>query len=454
MQPTGWRYLAVISAGVGALAGRGSAATRPRYGGVLRVEMRDRAVSPDTSPRISALVFDRLVRMDDEGRPQPALALAWQSDADQKRWEFRLRTGVRFHDGYPLTPATVVGALQRLLGAGAAVGVSGDTVVVRADRPMPWLPAELARPAAAILARGPDGAPVGTGPFRVARFEAGRHISLAAFDEHWNGRPFLDGVEIELGRSTRDQFVDLQVGKADVIELAPNEMRAAADRGARTWTSAPVEVITLVFGPGRGADAARLREALALAIDRTAIHNVLLQRQGLITGALLPQWLSGYAFLFPTAMDLPRARQLVADVPPGSRTLPLSYDPGDAQARIVADRIAVNARDAGITLQVTSQARTELRLARARVDSLDGALVLAGLAAAFGLGEVRVPAGQNRPDALYNAERVLLEGFRVVPLFHLPDVCGIGPKVHLWNRPGIGRLGALHLADIWIEATP
>src|SRR5581483_10009416 len=176
------------------------------------------------------------------------------------------------------------------------------------------------------------------------------------------------------------QFVDLQVGKADLIELAPNEMRAAADRGARIWTSAPVELLALVFGPGRGADNARLREALALSIDRAAIHNVLLQRQGVATGALLPQWLSGYAFLFPTAMDLPRARQLVAELPAADRTLPLAYDPADPQARILADRIAVNARDAGITLQVTNQPRGELRLVRARVGSLDGAIALAELA--------------------------------------------------------------------------
>src|SRR5262249_43826495 len=159
------------------------------------------------------------------------------------------------------------------LGTAAAVAVSGETIIVKADRPMPGLLFDLARPAAAIAARGTEGTVVGTGPFRVARFEAGRHLSLTAFDEHWNGRPFLDGVEIEMGRLTREQLVDLQVGKADLIELTPNEMRAAADRGARPWVSAPVEVVALVFGPGRGSDDARLREALALAIDRAAIHN-------------------------------------------------------------------------------------------------------------------------------------------------------------------------------------
>jgi peptide/nickel transport system substrate-binding protein len=314
--------------------------------------------------------------------------------------------------------------------------------------------AELARPVASITAHSPDGALVGTGPFRVARFDAGRHLSLAAFDEYWGGRPFLDSVEIEMGRTSREQFVDLQVGKADVIELAPNEMRTAAERGTKTWASAPVELLALVFGPGRASGDARLREALALSIDRAAIHNVLLQRQGLITGALLPQWLSGYAFLFPAAMDLPRARQLVAEVPSADRTLPLAYDAADPQARILAERIAVNARDAGITLQVTNQPKPELRLVRARFNSLDAPSALAELSATLGLGDARLQAGPQRPEALYTAERALLEGFRIVPLFHLPDVYGVGAKVRVWQRPGVGRLGWLNLADICLETAP
>ena len=270
----------------------------------------------------------------------------------------------------------------------------------------------------------------------MARFDAGRHLSLAAFDEYWGGRPFLDSVEIEMGRATREQFVDLQMGKADVIELAPNEMRTAAERGTKTWMSAPVELLALFFGPGRASDDARLREALALSIDRTAIHNVLLQRQGVITGALLPQWLSGYAFLFPTAMDLARARQLVAEVPSADRTLPLAYDAADPQARILAERIAVNARDAGITLQVTNQPRPELRLVRARFSSLDAPSALAELSAALGLGDTHLQTGRHRPEALYTAERALLEGFRVVPLFHLPDVYGVGAKVQNMAKAG------------------
>jgi len=446
----------------------GAAATRPRYGGTLRLQMRERVASLDPAEKFAGAaanlqmaIFDRLVRLDDSGRPQPALALAWQADAEQKRWEFQVRPGVKFHDGYPLTATAVSGMLQRLLGAAAAVGVAGDRVMIQAERALPGLLALLATPAASVAARGPDGALVGTGPFRIARFDPSRRATLAAFDDHWGGRPFLDRIEVEMGRSTRDQFVDLQVGKADLVELAPNEMRAAVERGTRTWASSPVELLALVFGPGRPADDARLREAVALSIDRGAIYNVLLQRQGAISGALLPQWLSGYAFLFPTAMDLSRARQLAAEVPPADRALPLAYDPSDGLARIIAERIAVNARDAGLALQATNQPRTELRLARVRFSSLDPALALTELAAALGLPEPRLAlptrdinlATRDRQgaEALYTAERALLESLRVVPLFDLPQAYGVGPKVRLWLTPGISRMGTLRLADVWLE---
>jgi ABC-type transport system substrate-binding protein len=295
--------------------------------------------------------------------------------------------------------------------------------------------AELARPSASITARGPDGGLVGTGPFRVTRFEPDRMLSLAAFDEHWGGRPFLDAVEIEMGRSTRDQFVDFQVGRADIIELGPSSYNTA-----NKWSSSPVELIALVFGPET-----RLREALALSIDRGAM-NAVLQRQGVVTGALLPQWLSGWAFLFPSNRDLARARQLAAEAPPAQRTLPLAYGASDPQARILAERIALNARDAGITLQVTNQPRSELRLVRARFYSIDAARALEELAAALGLGEPR--------GAPYTAERALLEGFRVVPLFHLPEAYGVGPRVKVWLKPGVSRMGELPLADVWLETAP
>jgi hypothetical protein len=249
-------------------------------------------------------------------------------------------------------------------------------------------------------------------------------------------------VEIEMARPLRDQSIDLELGKTDVVELGPSELRRQPAR-RKVWPSAPVRLVALVFGPR--VEDARIREALALAVDRAAIHNVLLQRQGEVSAALLPQWLSGYAFLFPATADAARGRTLVAGIPAAVRAISLGVE--DAAARAIAERIALNARDAGLAVSVVPQAAgADVRLVEVRIGSLDPALALAGIAVSLGLPE---PPRADSPEALYAAERALLEGFRVIPLFHLPDVYGVNPRVK--GRAGITPLGEWRFENLWLE---
>jgi hypothetical protein len=283
--------------------------------------------------------------------------------------------------------------------------------------------------------------------FNITLWEGGRRAVYAADENAAGGRPFVDSVEIQLARAPRDQSIDLELGKTDIVELGPNEIRRQQP-GRKIWQSQPVRVVALVFS--RRIEDVRVREALALAVDRAAILTVLLQRQGEVSGALLPQWLSGYAFLFAAPFDLPRARTLAA----GAR--PLSLGVSDPGLRTIADRIALNARDAGLTVTVAPQGATQgatqgasvdIRLMETRIAAADPSRALAALAAAFGLPE---PPRAETPDGLYAAERNLLEGFRVVPLFHLPDVYGAGPRIK--GGPGITPLGEWRFSDLWIES--
>jgi len=282
------------------------------------------------------------------------------------------------------------------------------------------------------------------GTFTISHWEAGRMAIYTADENAAGGRPFLDTVEVQLGRPLREQAIDLEVGKADVVELGPNEIRRPG-AGRKTWASAPVRLLALVFNP-RVSDA-RVREALSLAVDRSAIHNVLLQRQGAVTGALLPEWVSGHAFLFPAALDLNRARGLTGGLAAAGRSLSLGLE--DNALRPIADRVALNARDAGLALSIApNAANSDVRLVEVPIETDDAAKALAGVAAALGLGE----AGRaDSPDALFASERALLEGFRVIPLLHLPNVYGVGARVH--GAPGITRLGAWHFGDLWVEGT-
>ena len=274
--------------------------------------------------------------------------------------------------------------------------------------------------------------------FNITLWEGGRRAVYAADENAAGGRPFVDSVEIQLARAPRDQSIDLELGKTDIVELGPNEIRRQQP-GRKTWQSQRVRVVALVFS--RRVEDVRVREALALAVDRAAILAVLLQRQGEVSGALLPQWLSGYAFLFPAVFDLPRARALA------SGAHPLSLGVSDPGLRTIADRIALNARDAGLTVNIAPQGAADIRLVETRIASADPSRALPALAAAFGLPD---PPRAETPDALYAAEHNLLEGFRVVPLFHLPDVYGAGPRVK--GGPGITPLGEWRFGDLWIES--
>ena len=287
-----------------------------------------------------------------------------------------------------------------------------------------------------------DAPPLLGAGFRIARWEAGRRAIYEADENAVGGRPFLDSVEILLGRALRDQASDLDLGKADVVELGPNELRRQA-AGRRVWSSSPVRVLALVFAPRF--DDVRAREALALAVDRSAIHSVLLQRQGEVSGALLPQWLSGYGFLFPATADLGRARQLAA----GARAITLGVS--DAAARPIAERIALNARDAGLAVSVTPQAaNADAVLVELRITSTDPPKALAEIAAALGspIAPRDLPPNAS-PEQMYAAERSLLEGFRVIPLIHLPDIYGVSPRVK--GGPGITPSGEWRFENLWLE---
>jgi peptide/nickel transport system substrate-binding protein len=279
-----------------------------------------------------------------------------------------------------------------------------------------------------------------TSGFTITRWDAGRTAVYEADENAAGGRPLVDSVEITLGRPLREQSIDLELGKADVVELGPSEMRRAP-AGRKIWTSLPVHILALAFS--NRFDDGPAREALALAVDRPAIHTVLFQRLGEVSGALLPQWLSGYAFLFPATADLPRARSLSK----GARPMTIGVE--DPALKSVAERIVLDARGAGLNVTMAAQtANADLRLIELRIASQEPAKALASIAAALGLPD---PVRGDSPEALYTAERALLDGFRVIPLLHLPDVYGVAPRVK--GGPGIGSLGEWRFENVWLEGS-
>ncbi len=418
MRPTILRSIAAGSALL-ALAALLEAARRPLYGGELRIEIRASLKSLDPAEdsedpaalgalrQFSPFVFETLVRLDDHGQPQPWLATAWTHDPARKAWAFTARKNVKFQDGSAWSPGELL---------------------FPDDRPIEAILLMLAGPRSAVTMRAPDGTLLGTGPFRIARWDPGKSATLAAFDQYWGGRPYLDSVNIQMGRNLTEQASDFQIGKADVVEIPVRDLHAPKQRGTVISSTPPMETIALQFESGRVPEP--VRKALALSIDRTAIHNVLLQKEGEITGALLPRWLSGYSFLFPVERNIAKAKQLS----PAPTSLVFGYDRQDTVIRPIAERIAVNASEAGITLR-SAATPADVKLVRLPVTAVDPWLALADLAT---LLKSPQPAPLADP---YEFERKLIEDTGVIPLFHLPQVWMLQSRVKNWP----------HLEDAWLD---
>lgn len=424
------------------------AATRPHYGGTLRVAMHGTPQALDPlglaqvgAPNISRLLFDTLVVLDDRGQPQPALAASWQAEPGNQRWRLMLRGGVSFTDGASME-ATAVAASLRSANPDWKVLPVGGMVIVQTGEPHPNLPAELALPRNGIVHGNPQVS--GTGPFSVAQYAAGKHLSLVANDQYWGGRPFIDSMEIDFGQNDRDQLTALDLGRIDFAEIAPENIRRARAEGHTIESSSPSELMALVFATSpRTEEETRLRNALALSIDTSAINNVVLQG-GEATGALLPDWLSGYGFLFAQDPSLERARAERA-LARQSAPLVLAYDPQDPVARTVAERILLNARDAGITVQLTTGGHADSALTRVSLPSMNIQTALTGIALAL---QLPTPSfGSASANDLYSAEKTLLQSHRVIPLAYLRSAAALQPAVRNFH---MSPDGTWQLNNVWL----
>ncbi len=422
----------VISVLLACLTLSATARTRPHYGGTLRIETQgDPWQMPDGIAR--RLVLDTLTAESDAGGAQPALAVRWESQSAAHRWEFWIRPGVHFQDAEPLTSDAVAAALTDVCSRGAVgtcpwrtVRGVGASVVFASDSPVPDLPELLAQTEFAISRQDSKGAVIGTGPFRVTGYANGA-LTLAANDDCWSGRPFTDTVEVRTRRTVRDQWLDLSVGRTDIVEVPPELLRQAQQQRMNVLVSRPVDLLALTIAPSGGFASREMRQAAALAVDRTALYNVIFQKQGEVTASLLPQELSGYAFLFPSDRELDRARSLRG----GASTPPMMLGASDTSAtmQLAAERLALNLHEAGFNVQAApagSRPTWAMELRRVHLEATDPGAGLDEILARFGEnGSVT----STDASSLWQEERAVLDKDTIVPLLWLPRAWAVGERV-------------------------
>jgi MarR-like DNA-binding transcriptional regulator SgrR of sgrS sRNA len=362
---------------------------------------------------------------------------------------------VYFHDGSPLTSTAVVQSLNLDCPANcpwATVHAVGSTVVFTGDSPMPNLPALLAGDefliALTVTADGKiPSVNIGTGPFQVTSFNNGL-LALGANETCWQGRQFADAIEIRVHRAVHDQWLDLSVGRADVVEVPVEMVRQAQQQRLTVLVSQPAFLLALEVTDSGALANPMLRAAIAASIDRSALANVIFQKQGEATASLLPQSLTGFAFLLPVDRDLNKAHELRGGLNPPTLTLSVE---GDGALRLAAQRIALNLKEAGFNAQDVDAGgaqRADLMLRTIPLEGGEAAAVLESVSRSVGAPAIAL---DSSPISVYRAERSFLDRHTLIPLVDLPRAYATGARV---RDLGLDADGIPDLAGASLEDAP
>jgi peptide/nickel transport system substrate-binding protein len=299
-------------------------------------------------------VFESLVQVDEHGRPGPGLA-TWRTP-DPLTWEFTLRRGVRFHDGTELTAEDVVFSLERPYTITGSPGgfvtyvrpivakeiVDRYTVRLKTAAPYGALAQDLAQvlivsKKAAAGASGADfdsgKAAIGTGPFRLVRFVRGSHLELVRHDAYWGGRVPWEKVTLRILPADPVRTAALLSGELDAIEHVPaaDLARLRKHPGLRLEQAVSWRTIFLHLDQARerppGVTArdgkplarnpfqdVRVRRALSLAINRSAITERVMEGLGIPAGSVVSPSVFGHnPKVAPDPYDPQRATKLLAE---------------------------------------------------------------------------------------------------------------------------------------------
>ena len=283
------------------------------------------------SERIDELLFDSLVRKDEHDRMGPWLALSWEQP-DALTWVFHLRPGVRFADGRALGAEDVAYTIDSMRdgslmttkgGAFASVAqveaLDALTLRVRLKRADASLLFNLSDGVFGVVPRGSGKdfgrAPVGSGVFRFVSAETDKDVLVARNDSYWNGPAKLRAVRFAVVPDAVTVALELEKGSVDVAsnELSLDLVHALEGHaGLVTETGEGSRVMYLNFNCARGPlRDVRVRQAIAVAMDREAIVGAVWRGKATLANTLLPQGHWAAATLAGYPHDVARARGLL-----------------------------------------------------------------------------------------------------------------------------------------------
>ena len=378
--------------------------------GVVGAPAQPNPIFADPNPvdrMLVDLLFDGLVRMDERGLPQPALAAGWQVSEDGRTLRFTLRDDVQWHDGQPLTTDDVAFSYGMLASADLPNGVSDlwqtvqinpiDRLTVDFVLSEPYapfleavsrgiLPAHLlaGTSAATLASSGFNSLPIGTGPFVAANdWTANGVLRLTPNASYW-GDVDLDGLEVRFFPSDAALADAYQSGAVDAVGLISAESftTLATLPNIRFFSSPERHTTHLIFNNASGHTVdQRIREAIAHTIDRGALIHEAVSGQGTaFNGPYAPHsWAANPSFpLFPTSgvtatALLEESRWVVSEESGVRQRL---VDAGTATERLETLSFALLALDSPRQVALATAVQTQLAeqsiAVDLRIQSMDG----------------------------------------------------------------------------------
>lgn len=513
------RFVIVLLAGVllaGFVLPSAAQTGGPRYGGTLRAGMQTDPVGLDphlttaTATRnMMENVYDTLVMVSAEGRYVPGLAESWTTSADGLTWTFRVRSGVRFHNGRTMTAEDAAYSINRIRDPNTKSPRAGDfalvdsvtasgpnTLVIRLKQPFSPLLAKLSLSTNVVVPREVverDGDlnrnPTGTGPFRFVGYSPQQRLTLVRSGDHWErdagGRrlPYLDRIEFVFLPDAVARATALRAGSVEWIEYVPSsEVKALrADPNVQVVGGLSANFRSLYMNNQVAPfNNVKVRQAIAYAIDKKEIVDTALFEVGGIvaTGTVIPP---GNFFAFTRSpynkVDLDRAKRLLAEAgqPNGFEAdlyVTSTYDflrtPAEliqAQLAKIGIRLKITAADWSVYLPTVFQKRYALTILGTSGQSDPDDYLYGNLHSKGGLNlvnyndpqfdrlldQARAVSGEAQRRRLYEqAQARLLETVPMVFIYHSTQYEAVRRHVRGFEHwPNTSYLG---LRRTWIAA--
>ncbi|HKW95024.1 MAG TPA: ABC transporter substrate-binding protein [Methylomirabilota bacterium] len=256
--------------------------------------------------RVSFNLFDNLTSRHPDGKLYPGLATEWKLEG-QTTWRFKLRHGVKFHNGDPFTSADAKASIERTYDPAAKTMVATalatiekveapdpSTLVITTKKPDPLLPARLAFYGGQIVPKkylesaGADtfnAKPVGTGPVRFVSWVKDDRAVFEANPDYWGGKIDVDRWVMRPIPETAPRIAALLKGEVDVITQLPPDQGERVNGNASTRVTGALYAglyVLAVNSKRPPLDNPLVKQALSLAIDRAAIVKELWRGRGVV----------------------------------------------------------------------------------------------------------------------------------------------------------------------------